>query len=110
MRQQLEWSGSPGTGFDAQDRSTRKGVASIAEWSRAGMAFAVAPSNPLVRIDSQLFRVLLLRHLRLPLPPTSRTCRCGRLLDSFGHHRASCAQAGVLGRRGFAERGSTCVP
>ena len=68
----------------------------------AGMAFAVAPSNPLVRIDSQLFLVLLLQRLRLPLPPTSRTCRCGRLLDCLGHHRASCAQAGVLGRRGFA--------
>ena len=31
-----------------------------------------------------------------------RTCRCGRLLDSLGHHRAACARAGVLGRRGFA--------
>ena len=68
----------------------------------AGSAFAVAPSHDLVRIESHLFRVLLLRRLRLPLPPSSRTCRCGRLLDSFGHHRASCAQAGVLGRRGFA--------
>ena len=68
----------------------------------AGSAFTVAPSHFLVRIESQLFRVLLLRRLRLPLPPSSRTCRCGRLLDSFGHHRASCALAGVLGRRGFA--------
>ena len=30
------------------------------------------PSNPLSRIESQLFRVLLLRRLRLPLPPASR--------------------------------------
>ena len=30
-----------------------------------------------------------------------RTCRCGRQLDMFGHHRAACAMAGVLGRRGF---------
>ena len=30
-----------------------------------------------------------------------RTCRCGRQLDKFGHHRAACAVAGVLGRRGF---------
>ena len=30
------------------------------------------------------------------------TCRCGRQLDVFGHHRAACAQAEVLGRRGFA--------
>ena len=40
--------------------------------------------------------------LWLPLPPTSRTCRCGRPLDVLGHHRASCAIVGVLGRRGFA--------
>ena len=49
-----------------------------------------------------MFRVLLLRRLWLPLPPTKRTCGCGRLLDSFGHHRAACANVGVLGRRGFA--------
>ena len=30
-----------------------------------------------------------------------RTCRCGRQLDKFGHHRAACAVAGVLGRRGY---------
>ena len=46
--------------------------------------------------------MLLLRRLWLPLPPTKRTCGCGRLLDSFGHHRAACATVGVLGRRGFA--------
>ena len=34
------------------------------------------------------------------LPFTARRCRCGRLLDSYGHHRAACA-VGVLGRRGF---------
>ena len=74
----------------------------------AGMSFSVVPSNPLVRIESQLFRVLLLRRLRLT---TSHTCRCGRLLDFIGHHRASCAQAGVLGRRGFAvESAAARVP
>ena len=31
-----------------------------------------------------------------------RLCRCGRPLDSFGHHCAACSRAGVLGRRGFA--------
>ena len=65
----------------------------------AGMSFATVPSNPLCRIEAQLFRVLLSRRLRLPLPPASRMCRCGHLLVSFGHHRASCSQAGVLGRR-----------
>ena len=38
----------------------------------------------------------------IPLPLSVRTCRCGRLLDPFGHHRASCSRAGVFGRRGFA--------
>ena len=29
-------------------------------------------------------------------------CRCGRQIDPFGHHRAACSRAGVLGRRGYA--------
>ena len=41
-------------------------------------------------------------HVRLSLPPVSRSCRCGRPLESRGHHRAGCSRAGVLGRRGFA--------
>ena len=53
-------------------------------------------------MDSSLFRVLLLRRLWLPLPPSSRFCRCGLPLDPSGHNRAACAQAGVMGRRGFA--------
>ena len=70
--------------------------------SGAGVALSTVPCNPLVRIEPQLFRVLLLRRLRLSLPLARRFCRCGRLLDSYGHHRASCARAGVLGRRGYA--------
>ena len=53
------------------------------------------------RIDSQPFRILLLRRLRMPLPLTSHSCRCGRLLDSLGHHRSACPVAGVLGRSCF---------
>ena len=34
-------------------------------------------------IPSHLFRVLLLRRLRQPLPFTGRACRCGRLLDVY---------------------------
>ena len=48
----------------------------------------------------------MLRRLRLPLPLTSRLCRCGCLLDCFGHHRASCAQAEVWGRPRFAVESS----
>ena len=59
------------------------------------------PHHPLTRFDASLFRVLLLWRLWLPLPSSSRFCRC-RLLDVLGHHRAACAQAGVLGRRGYA--------
>ena len=70
--------------------------------SGAGAALQTCPTCPLTRIDPALFRVLLLRRLRLPLPLSVRSCRCGRPLDSRGHHRAACARAGVLGRRGFA--------
>ena len=63
---------------------------------------ASAPFKALpTRVDAQPFRILLCRRLHLPLPLTLRTCRCGRQLDMFGHHRAACAQAGVLGRRGY---------
>ena len=68
----------------------------------SGVPISCFPTSALARFDSALFWVLLLRRLWLPLPPSSRNCRCGRLLDVFGHHRAACAEAGVLGRRGFA--------
>ena len=68
----------------------------------SSVPFTCFPTSPLSRFDSSAFRVLLLRRLWLPLPPSSRSCRCGRLLDVLGHHRAGCAEAGVLGRRGFA--------
>ena len=54
------------------------------------------------KLDSEPFRVLLLRRLRLPLPFTVCTCQCGRPLDAFGHHRAARSTGGRLGRRGFA--------
>ena len=68
----------------------------------AGLPFSVVPSSSFARFCPQLFRVLLLRRLWLPLPLSSRTCRCGRPLDIFGHHRAACSRAGILGSRGFA--------
>ena len=48
----------------------------------------------------------------MPLPLSMRTCQCGRQLDMFGHHRAACPVAGVLGKRGFPleMRGCTSVP
>ena len=68
----------------------------------AGVALSTTPSSPMTRMEPALFRVLLQRRLALPLPLSNRTCRCGRPLDAFGHHRAACARCGVLGRRGFA--------
>ena len=66
----------------------------------AGLALSATPTHFLTRILSHLFQVVMLRRLRLPL--SLHTCWCGRRFDKFGHHRASCARAGVLGRRGFA--------
>ena len=51
----------------------------------SGVPFSCFPTSVLARFDSGLFR-----------------CRCGRFLDVFGHHRAACAEAGVLGRRCYA--------
>ena len=70
--------------------------------SGAGLPFTTCPTCLVTRLEPHVFRILLLRRLRLPLPFTVRSCRCGLPLDSCGHHRAACAQAGVLGRRGWA--------
>ena len=70
--------------------------------SHAGMALSATPTSILTRIEPHLFCIVLLRRLRQPLPLSARSCRCGRLLDVRGHHRAACARAGVLGQRGFA--------
>ena len=67
----------------------------------ASSVVTAVPTNRTTWFESQLFRILLCRRLRLLLPLSSRTCRCGRLLDSFGHHRAACSEAGVLGGRGY---------
>ena len=68
----------------------------------SGVPFQCFLSNVVSLFDSSRFRMLLLRRLWLPLPPSSRSCRCGRPLDVLGHHRAACAEVGVLGRRGYA--------
>ena len=65
------------------------------------LPFTAVPTCPLKRFDPDIFRVLLLRRRRLPLPLSSHSCRC-RPLDCLGYHRASWSRAGVLGRRGFA--------
>jgi len=67
----------------------------------AGAHFMALPTSALQQIDAQPFRILLLRRLRLALPPTALRCRCRRLLDPHGDHRAACANAGVLAKRSF---------
>ena len=66
------------------------------------MVLTTAPTSVLTKIPPHLFRVVLLRRLRLPLPLSQHAYRCGRPIDPFGHHRAACARTGALGRRGFA--------
>ena len=46
-----------------------------------GMVLTASPSSFSTRIDPHLFRVILLRRLRFPLPLSVRQCRCGRSLD-----------------------------
>ena len=58
----------------------------------ASAVFTALPTSRVTKIESQPFRLLLCRRLRLPIPVSSRTCRCGRRLD---HHRAGCSGAGV---------------
>ena len=60
------------------------------------------PTHDLVTFSPQIFRVILLRRLRLPLPTTERTCRCDREFDVYDDHRTACPRAGVLASRGFA--------
>ena len=65
----------------------------------ASRTFTTIPFGLDTTYPSHLFRVLLLRRLRLPLPLSARICRCRRILDPLGDHRAACAQAGVRNSR-----------
>ena len=68
----------------------------------AGLSLSTCSTCRVTSLESDVFRITLLRRLQLPSPWTVRTCRCGRPLDACGHHRAACARAGLLGRRGYA--------
>ena len=57
-------------------------------WGSVNSLLSAVPSSDVFRISPHSFTVLVLRRLRLPLPPISRSCRCGRPLDSCGRHRA----------------------
>ena len=64
--------------------------------SHASQAFTTMPYHNDNSYPSHLFRLLLLRRLRLPLPLSARFCRYRRTLDSLGGPRAACAQSGLL--------------
>ena len=68
-------------------------------------AFTVFPTSAELTLPSPLFRVLILRRLRLPLPVAPRTCACRGRLDSLGDHRAACATSGVLASRALPLNG-----
>ena len=62
--------------------------------------FTTVPTCPELTFPSEPLRALLLRRLRLPLPLSTRTCRCRRPLDPLGDHRAACSRSGALRSRG----------
>ena len=76
----------------------------------AASVFTTRPVSPELSLSSPLFRVLLLRRLRLPVPLTSARCRCRQLHDRFGDHLAACPRSGVLrARDGPLERAAARV-
>jgi hypothetical protein len=65
----------------------------------AARVFTALLTSDTTALEPHLFRVFLLRRLRLPLPLSVNHCRCRRSLDPFGDHRAACSTAGVLQAR-----------
>ena len=74
----------------------------------ASRVFTTVPYTADFAYPSHLFRVLLLRRLRLPLPLTARACRCRRALDPLGDHRAACPRSGALRSRGTPLERAAC--
>ena len=64
------------------------------------MALTTAPTSVLTKIPPHLFRVVLLRRLRLPLPLSQHPCRCGRPIDPCRMRQdGSIGTAGVYTRK-----------
>ena len=62
----------------------------------ASAPLTALPTSKATRLEAQPFRVFLCRRLHLPLPLSMRTCRCGRQLDMFGHHRGGIGEKGAF--------------
>ena len=56
----------------------------------AARVFTARPTSPELCLPSPLFRALLLRRLRMPLPLAPAACRCRRGLDFRADHVAAC--------------------
>ena len=78
--------------------------------STTASPFLAVPTSPELSLEPPLFRVLLLRRLRLPLPFGSASCSCGSALDELGDHRSACPRSGALrSRAGPLERATARV-
>ena len=62
--------------------------------------FSCLPTCPETTFSAEEFRTLLLVRLHLPLHLDARFCKCGELLDVYGHHRSACSRVGLLKPRG----------
>ena len=72
----------------------------------ASATLTAIPSRKEFRLEPQSIRLLFFRRLRLPLPLSARSCRCGRPLDVLGHHSTACGTVGAsrLGLENVAAR------
>ena len=66
----------------------------------ASRHFSCLPTCPETTFSAEEFRTLLLVRLHLPLHLDARFCKCGELLDVYGHHRSACSRVGLLKPRG----------
>ena len=62
--------------------------------------FSCLPTSQETTFSAEEFRTLLLVRLHLPLHMDARFCKCGELLDVYGHHRSACSRIGLLKPRG----------
>ena len=99
---EFEWGCGSGWQHEAASRVERHRddhiFPHLTDPARALLLSQGGPGSGLIT-SPQHFRILLLR--RLPTPSPFDRVPAG-VWPIYGHHRAACARAGVLGRRGFA--------
>ena len=88
-----------GTGGVASPLFGGESIGEVAKW-----ATCVSPihSHADLKNGSRTVQSVALETAPHASPLNVRACRCGRLLDVLGHHRAACSRVGELGKRGFA--------